>query len=146
MFRLSNTGTLVRLLGLCCVMGSLAAAQAVQKSEPEIVSWKNGISGLSCEHTKLKLDMMLTEGGADKTIIIIARLGSGEFARKLSRRRLQNLQGYLIEVRGVEGRRVVTAVGDRVKGPGQVEIYVGGELSLIFEMGRNKDFFSGCEW
>ena len=50
----------------------------------------------------------------------------------------------MTDVRGFPAKRIVTAEGGRVKGLGQVEVYVGGKLHTLFRMKRNKDFATGC--
>jgi hypothetical protein len=62
-------------------------------------------------------------------IIAIARLGDGEFSPTLARRRLGFARDYLINRRGYE--KIVTAVGERVRGYGLVELYVAGELLYV---------------
>jgi hypothetical protein len=40
--------------------------------------------------------------------------------------------------------RIITAEGERVRGLGQLEFYVGGKLHSIFKVRRNKDLVAGC--
>lgn len=95
------------------------------------------------EHAKAILDDAGIEAKIDETIFIIARLGTGESSRTLSRRRLYAPMHYLIETRGISKDKIVPAEGERVKGPGRVEIYVGGKLFALFKMKRHRDFGQG---
>jgi hypothetical protein len=130
----------VILFAFCSVLSNHAFAQSDQPLEPRVVV------GVDChdeEHTKALLDDAAINAGKDKTIILIARLGTGERSRKLNRLRLLIARGYLMENRGVPKDRVITAEGERVRGLGHVEIYVGGRLHVLFKMNRNKGF-GGC--
>ncbi len=75
-------------------------------------------------------------------MIAIARLGSGESSKELSRRRLENVRVYLRN-RLSEGKLVVAA-GETVKGLGRVEMYVGGKLVEALLANRNKDLCVAC--
>lgn len=82
------------------------------------------------------------EAGKDQTVIVIARLGSGESARSLSRGRLKQVTDYLN--RRLARERIIPAEGVRVKGLGQLEFYVGGKLNTVFKFRRNRDLVRGC--
>jgi hypothetical protein len=122
------------------MLSSYAYAQSNQPSGPYVVE------GVDCndeEHVKALLDDAAITAGQDKTIIIIARLGTREPSRKLIQARLLIVSNYLIETRGVPKNRIISAEGERVRGLGDVEIYVGGRLHVLFRMKRNKGF-GGC--
>jgi hypothetical protein len=96
------------------------------------------------EHVKAILDFASIERKKDETtIFIIARLGTGESSRRLNQRRLYAPTQYFIETRGIPETKIVAAEGARVKGPGLVEIYVGGKLYAVFKMKRHRDFSQG---
>ena len=82
------------------------------------------------------------EAGKDQTVIIIARLGSGESSRGLSRSRLKQVADYLN--RRLARERIIPVEGVRVKGLGQLEFYVGGKLNIVFKVRRNRDLVRGC--
>jgi len=132
------------ILFCALLLSGHALAQDRKASNPYILGEPGGIDGINCETTKSYMDNAVIEAGEDKSIIIIARLGSGEGSSKVVRRRLYTLNGYLVETRGVSKERVITAEGERVRGLGQVEVYVGGKLFIIFKMKRNGDFFNKC--
>lgn len=94
------------------------------------------------------LDVLAHQTRPDQLIIIIARLGTGERDRGLNRRRLHNVKTYLTEyVTGEGGRRgadmLILAEGERVKGYGRVEFYVGGVLTTYILVGRGSDLIIG---
>lgn len=99
-----------------------------------------------CEEHSAFLDVISQEAllgaGKDGVLIAIARLGIGESSKELSRRRLENVRVYLRN-RLPEGKLVVAA-GERVKGLGRVEMYVGGKLVETLLANRNKDLCVAC--
>jgi hypothetical protein len=123
-----------------CAFGAAAFAQ----DETSKVHIFEKVDGTHCETIKAELDLIAERADEKSIIIIIARLGRKELSRALSRRRLDNLREYLKTTRAIPTKRIVSAEGARVPAPGQVEIYVGGELFAIFKMNRNKDFARGC--
>ncbi len=67
-------------------------------------------------------------------LIVVARLGDGENSRELNRRRLYNVRVYLRERARLAADKIVTAEGERVRGYGRLEYYLGGRLyeQLLF--------------
>jgi len=100
--------------------------------------------GSHCETIKAELDLLAERAPQDAAIIIIARLGAGEYSRSLNRRRLKGMREYLEMTRGISKDRLIVAEGSRVNGPGQVDFYLGGKLFLRFTINRNKDLTRGC--
>jgi hypothetical protein len=100
--------------------------------------------GTHCETTKAELDLLAERAPQDTAIIIIARLGTGEYSRILNRRRLEGMRHYLEMTRGISKDRLIIAEGSRVNGLGQVDFYVSGKLFLRFTVNRNKDLTRGC--
>ena len=110
-------------------------------SAPRVVA----VSSSDCgEYPKALLDDAVMAEGKSESFIIIARLGTGERSRQLIRQRLFAPSNYLMESRGLQKNRVITAEGERVRGLGHVEVYVGGKLRILFKMERNKNFVSDC--
>jgi hypothetical protein len=142
MFQLLQAKFVYVALIVCgLVLSSHAYAQSNQNSDHYIVT------SVDCEdeeQTKLLLDHAILTAGKDKSIIIIARLGIGESSRKIIRRRLSAVSRYLVETRGISKSRVIPAEGERVRDLGYVEVYVGGNLFILFKMKRSRDFGSGC--
>jgi hypothetical protein len=104
------------------------------------------VAGVDCnddEHAKAILDHASIDAKKDETIFIIPRLGTGESSRSLSRRRLYAPRHYLMGTRGIPENRIIIAEGERVKGLGHVEVYLGGKLFALFKMKRHRDFGQG---
>ncbi len=82
-----------------------------------------------CEYNISTLSAAHHTAGDDGLVIVIARLGDGEYTKDLNRRRLHNVRVYLTEFdwhRRPE--TVITAEGEPVKGYGRIELYVKGNL------------------
>lgn len=118
------------LLFLACVTST--AAQRDERFETIITEDSR------CELRKLYFDLIDIDAAEDSTIIIIAKLGSGE-ASRFNRRRLQNIYRYLTYNREIPEERVVTATGQRIRGRGRIEVYVNGRLFVVFILNRNQD-------
>ena len=92
----------------------------------------------SCELNSLYLDMLTNEYRANnERVFVIARLGRGETSRALILRRLDVSRMYLNG--RIKNDRILFAEGERVKGEGRVEFYLGSKLFLVSlaERGRN---------
>ena len=83
---------------------------------------------INCEHFSASLDIAIIEWRQlkDTHLILVARLGDGERNRKLNRMRLSYVEDYLNK----KDVQYVFAEGERVKGPGRMEVYVGGRLAM----------------
>jgi hypothetical protein len=81
--------------------------------------------------------------GKDGVVIAIARLGTGEVSKGLSRRRLENVRVYLRD-QGLSEERLIVAEGEKLKGYGRVEMYVAGKLIKSLLANRNKDLCVDC--
>jgi hypothetical protein len=77
--------------------------------------------------------------GHDTIIIAIARLGDGERRAEVNRRRLHNVRVFLAEAWKRSPLSVVLAQGERVRGYGRVELYVGGRLFELIAVKTNGD-------
>jgi hypothetical protein len=77
-----------------------------------------------------------------RVIILISRLGSEERSIELNRRRLHNVREFLTDY--VSAQMIVTARGEKAKGYGRVEIYIGGKLIDTMMAERNKDLLADC--
>lgn len=72
---------------------------------------------------------------------MIAHLGAGEMSFHLNRRRLNDVKTQF----GLgNSPKIVFAEGTRVRGPGQIEFYLGSELMSISLLARNGDFCATC--
>lgn len=84
---------------------------------------------------------------SDSRLFVIARLGTGETRQRLGHRRLHNVRAMIESDGPLDPAKLVTAEGERVKGPGRVEFYLGSELVIVATFRRNADFcVDCCEW
>ena len=102
----------------------------------------------NCEFHIATLDAAHDQAGRDGLLIVIARLGDGEQHRQdLNRRRLHNVRTYLLEFAHRSPGTIITAEGERVKGYGRVELYVGGKLFYVLMIRPNADLaVGGCSF
>jgi hypothetical protein len=114
---------------------SLASAETFQTE----------VRPINCEHNIARLDIAHDKAG-NGLIILIARLGDGEFNQEFNRRRLHSARKYLSAYAVRAEEMIITAEGERVRGYGRVEIYVEGKLFDILAVRRNADLSVGsCE-
>jgi hypothetical protein len=97
----------------------------------------------NCEVANIYTDMAayLARESENTYLIVIARLGDGEKSRRLNASRLKHVHTFLSNNRGV--MKMVIAQGERKKGYGQLEFYVGGNLLFTLPVGRNKNIDLG---
>jgi len=126
--------TFLAALAICCAAAGHTAAQSAAPSAPIL------INGDSNEDSKAGLDLIAQDAGSDKLIIMVARLGRGESSGGLNWGRLRTASSFLEAVRGVPKQRMILASGERVRGAGRIEVYLGGELRVAFVFARNRDF------
>jgi hypothetical protein len=84
---------------------------------------------INCEYYQAQLDIAIIEWRKlkESKMIFIARLGDGEKDRKLNRMRMSYIEDYLNK----KDVQYVFAEGERVKGFGRMELYVGGRLVMF---------------
>jgi hypothetical protein len=94
---------------------------------------------VNCEVANIYTDMAahLARTSEETHLIVIARLGDGEKSRRLNTSRLKHVHDFLGNNRGVT--KIVTAEGERKRGYGQLEFYVGGRLLFTLPIRRNKN-------
>ena len=92
---------------------------------------------MECEGAATRLDFAVlnTRKLEGAYLILIARLGTGEFSRSLNQARLSSVKEYVL--RTGSDLKYVLAQGSRVKGLGRLEIYVGGQLAEIMPLKKN---------
>jgi hypothetical protein len=105
------------------------------------------IKPANCERHILILEDAHHAVDKDGLLILIARLGDGENRQDFNRRRLHNARTYLTEYLKLRApETIITAEGERVKGYGRIELYVGGKLHYVLALKRNADLIVGsCE-
>ncbi len=105
----------------------------------DIDSSERGTRPSSCEHLKIVLDRALIDfqNSKDETayLIIILRPGSEDGTKSVMAARISGFEKALLFRRA--GPNTVVAVGQRVKGGGQAEIYVRGRVSGIVNFAAN---------
>jgi hypothetical protein len=103
---------------------------------------------LNCEenviHMELAAQLASEESQRAGVIIAIARLGDGENLQELNSRRLHNVRVSLTDNLKIEPRRLVIASGQRVRGYGRIEFYLGGKLIGGLLVKRGKDLCVDC--
>ena len=72
---------------------------------------------------------------------VIAHLGTGETDPRLNRRRLNDVK---IELGLGSTPKIIFADGDRVRGLGRIEFYLGSELMSVPLLARNGHFCATC--
>ncbi len=104
---------------------------------------------LNCERALLYQDVVvnaaLEQTNKNAILIVIVRLGDDETSRELIRRRLYNVRQYFRE-RGsrLAAEKVIVAEGERTKGYGRVEYYLGGELYERLLFSKNGFICHSC--
>lgn len=78
----------------------------------------------------------------DETIIVIARLGDKDSKPNLNKRRLYNIRAYSTLEGSVKRKaeNLILAEGKPIKGLGQIEFYVRGQLVEVIKMPSNSVF------
>jgi hypothetical protein len=115
-----------------------------ERKEPMVIGEDVGVDGSYCESAKAYFDLIAAVARErDSNVIIISRLGKGEYSRSIGLLRLSQVRNHLMLVRGYLADEVITAEGKRVQGLGLVEVYIKGKPFIIYRMKRNKDFIRG---
>lgn len=138
---------LVALLLLLCSNGADRPVNAQARLEQAARQTETDIKPMNCERHLLVLEGAHQAAGKDGLIILIARLGNGEYRQELSRHRLHSASAYLTDyVRVRSPESIITAEGQRVNGYGRIELYVGGKLFYVLALRRNAELSVGsCE-
>jgi hypothetical protein len=80
-----------------------------------------------------------------KPVIIISRLGTGEYGMRLHQRRLHNaVERFTSSGTRYSRDDTMATIGPRVKGKGRIEVYIEGKLRFVSEIGRGKDMIVDC--
>jgi hypothetical protein len=140
---------------LLIILGSLSYPAVAQQTPPltpvKLSDFADSKPAHCAERTAV-LDGIAQKTPADELIIVVARLGDGDGRPRLNWRRLHNVRAYWTEYlyEGREGHKrqpetIILAEGERVKGYGQLEFYVGGKLVWVLKVARNADVeFGDC--
>jgi hypothetical protein len=130
MMRIKYKQFLPLFIALLLFVPIFIAAQERPEKNNEL---QNCETGLAYQDVVINEALEKTKGSG--VLIVIARLGDGENSRELIRRRMYNVRQYFKD-RGsrIAPVKVIVAEGERVKGYGRLEYYLGGELyeQLLF--------------
>jgi hypothetical protein len=144
----------MRTLIVKCVFALLlSCSAAIAQQPPPLPTVK--LSDLAdatpaqCQFRTPMLDYMNQDAGSDGVITVIARLGDGDIRPNLNRRRLYNVRAYWTEFPPQGQRRkpetIILKEGERVKGYGRMEFYLGENLVYVLKIARNSDVdFGNC--
>jgi hypothetical protein len=137
------------------ILGLLPYLAMAQQTPPLVPVKLNDFTNAKpaqCADRTGALDGIIQKTPSDELIIVVARLGDGDVRPNLNWRRLHNVRAYWTEYlyEGREGYRrnpstIILAEGERVKGYGHLEFYVGGKLIWVIKVARNSDVdFGDC--
>jgi hypothetical protein len=131
---------IVLAAAIFCSATSMAALAQAPTHDPTIVqSDANG-----CELNSVHVDGLIEEAlRSGERVFVIARLGSGEAASRINLYRLQDARNYFL-VRNFSLDRIVFAAGERSRGEGRIEFYLGGKLYLVSLAKRNRPVCLTC--
>jgi len=128
---------------LVVIANTVVVAQSETKNAPPMPS---PTTPVDCESLSAYVEtaaVMAHEHGEDSYLIAIARLGDGERSRALNLSRISAMRAFL----GRGRLKSVVAEGERVRGYGRVELYVGGKLLFVLPIGRDKQLdFLSCKY
>ncbi len=117
-------------------------------AQQRVATTTENIPPLTSEFNILRLEdvarIVPTELAEGRKTIVIARLGNGERSRELNRRRLFNVQTFLSRYKTIGAENIIAAEGEKVRGYGRVEIYVGGKLLETLTVLKNEDLMVDC--
>ena len=139
---------LTTTFGLLASCFPTLAQQSAPLSPVKLSDYANA-KPLPCAHRSAIVDGIHQKTPADELILVVARPGDGDTKPRLSWRRLHNIRAYwtefLDEDHGRKPETIVLAEGERIKGYGRLEFYVGGKLVEVIKVARNSDVdFSNC--
>jgi len=138
---MSKTRFITLILSLSLAVTSAFAQQRVMDTTDDITPITSEFNILRLEDVARIATAELAEG---RKTIIIARLGNGECSRELNQRRLYNVQTFLSRYKTISAENIVVAEGEKARGYGRVEIYVGGKLLTTLTVLKNEDLMVDC--
>lgn len=89
------------------------------------------------EETILNIEMIVRDvNTSGERLFVISRLSTNENPRQTNFRLLNTKQKLLLM--GTDSQKVIFAEGERVKGEGRIEFYLGSNLRLVILAKRNQ--------
>jgi len=130
------------VIGLLVSLASVEVVAQEAKKNPRM-SYPSPTEPVNCEGITAYVEtamVMAQEEGEDSYVIVISRLGDGERSHKLNHNRIKTVRGFMKSM----GGKFVVAEGERVRGYGRLDLYVGGRQAFVLPLRRNKnvDFWS----
>lgn len=101
----------------------------------------------ACELNSLHLDKLKSDwlsGDLKERIFVIARLGNKEKSRRLNLLRLTEAKFFTVGKGQLPKENVVFAEGEKAKGDGRIEFYLGSQLFLVSLAPLNKNVCFAC--
>ena len=140
------SGLIIRSCVLCLALGvGTALSQEPTKSS---IPYAFTPAPMTSEFNIIRLEFIAKDAIAAASgrgvTILVARLGDGERSREVHRRRLHNVRTFLTTYSDLNAKNVIATEGERVRGFGRVEIYVGGKLIDVMLAEKNKDLEVEC--
>jgi hypothetical protein len=138
----------VRCVGLLILGGWILFAVWIVSAQSSQQSYAFSEKPRDCEINLVRLEQvrnLVTQGNNPGSLVIaIGRLGDGERSQELNRRRLENVLTALTKNLGLTKNGVIVASGQRARGYGRVEFYVGGKLIDALLIMPGKDLCVDC--
>jgi len=142
-YLLMNPRYILVLIGVLCLCGSNPQSLKAQTPTPEAEVEIVPATARGCQRNTIDVANLgaLVQTTKEKALVI-ARLGRGETNRLLNRRRLNDVKTEF----GInwDASKIILAEGERVKGQGRIEFYLGSELMSVSLLARNGDFCATC--
>lgn len=134
-FIVKMTSNFFFIILLCCFAFISVEAQTIQGKDK---SDDFPVNQAKCEEWLLKIDTALEESlkNKDASLIVIARLGSGE-TQRINTKRIKTLKEYILKPKYKV--KAVFAEGELVKDLGIIEFYVEGKLFDSVALSKNQD-------
>ncbi len=129
-----NIFFLTIIWGMTCSANAFGQKAFETQENPNVVQ----SSRASGELNSLYVDLVGSEAVQSKErVFVIFRAGDGEGPRT-NGRRFNVIRKFLQKGKGYESLNVVYALGEKVKGEGRIEFYIGSKLRLITLAKRGK--------
>jgi hypothetical protein len=144
--RLNLLKSLLLIITLCASVPAASAQEKADGSQPSRGQRLIKTRGIDSELNGATLDDLFEEAiGLKATVVIISRLGKGEFGVKLHERRLHNvIERFTYSDSRFSKKHIVAAIGERTSSKGRIEFFINGMLRFISEIDRKKDIRVDC--
>lgn len=126
-----NNGTVF----LICLLSIIANGQNVNTQNAAAISQSDGNL---CEYNNNRIDAlaMAFRANEENILFVISHGGTNESPSVL-KRRLDHTKLVLLHMKKFNEKRTIFASGDKIKGKGKIDFYVGSQLFLTINMKKN---------